>query len=175
VTIDLGNGRRLERTITGNSLHVVLDSRGRPVDALPGLFAPDVFRTLLVRAHATAAADRGALPAAHRRWLRQPIAVPTRPDGRAVAASRLAASKHVVEAPLLRALTYDVDADTAQNLQLHARIHERFASGVESTTEELVDWIYRDLFLMPADDPALGLDVPDPFLDVHGFAPMVLA
>ena len=23
-------------------------------------------------------------------------------------------------------------------------------------------WIYRDLFLMPPDDPALGLDVPDP-------------
>jgi hypothetical protein len=175
VTIDLGNGRRLERTITGNSLHVVLDSRGRPVDALPGLFSPDVFRTLLVRAHAMAVADRVALPTAHKRWLRQPIAVPPRPERRSVAASRIAVTKHVVEAPLLRALSYDVDADTAQNLELHARIHEQFASGIEWTTDQLVEWIYQDLFLMPANDPALGLDVPDPFLDVHGFAPLTLA
>src|SRR5260221_4207653 len=33
VTIDFGDGRRLERTLTGNSLHLVLDSHGRPVDA----------------------------------------------------------------------------------------------------------------------------------------------
>src|SRR5262245_24965907 len=37
VTIDFGDGRTLERTLTGNSAHLVLDARGRPVDALPGL------------------------------------------------------------------------------------------------------------------------------------------
>jgi hypothetical protein len=34
------------------------------------------------------------------------------------------------------------------------------------TAEGLVDWIYRELFAMPPDDPSLGLDVPDPFTTV---------
>lgn len=38
VTIDFGDGRKLERTLTGNSVHYVLDSEGRPIDALPGLY-----------------------------------------------------------------------------------------------------------------------------------------
>ena len=40
VTIDMGDGRRLERTLTGNSIHYVLDADGRVLDALPGLYAP---------------------------------------------------------------------------------------------------------------------------------------
>jgi len=38
VTIDFGDGRKLELTLTGNSIHYVLDSDGRPLDALPGLY-----------------------------------------------------------------------------------------------------------------------------------------
>jgi hypothetical protein len=40
ITIDFGDGRKLETTITGNSIHYVLDAEGRPVDALPGLYGP---------------------------------------------------------------------------------------------------------------------------------------
>ncbi len=47
LTIDYGDGRKLERTITGNSVHYVLDSAGHPIDALPGLYAPSVFRSEL--------------------------------------------------------------------------------------------------------------------------------
>ena len=43
VTVDFGDGRKLERTITGNSIHYILDTEGRPVDALPGLYAPKAF------------------------------------------------------------------------------------------------------------------------------------
>ena len=43
VTIDFGDGRTLERTITGNAVHYVLDAEGRPMDALPGLYAPGTF------------------------------------------------------------------------------------------------------------------------------------
>jgi len=50
VTIDFGDGRRLERTLTGNSIHYVLDSRGRVVDALPGLYGPQAFLHELIRA-----------------------------------------------------------------------------------------------------------------------------
>ncbi len=50
ITIDLGDGRRVETTITGNSAHLVLDSAGRPVDVLPGLTTPQQFLADLQRA-----------------------------------------------------------------------------------------------------------------------------
>jgi len=43
ITIDFGDGRKLERTITGNSIHYVLDSTGRPIEAFPGLYGPQAF------------------------------------------------------------------------------------------------------------------------------------
>ncbi|MEP6819224.1 MAG: hypothetical protein ABJA18_06800 [bacterium] len=43
VTIDFGDGRKLERTLTGNSVHYILDSDGRVIDALPGLYGPGAF------------------------------------------------------------------------------------------------------------------------------------
>jgi hypothetical protein len=43
VTIDFGDGRKLERTLTGNSIHYVLDADGRPLEALPGLYGPAAF------------------------------------------------------------------------------------------------------------------------------------
>lgn len=43
VTIDFGDGRQLERTLTGNSIHYILDEDGRIVDALPGLYGPKAF------------------------------------------------------------------------------------------------------------------------------------
>lgn len=47
VTIDFGDGRKLERTLTGNSIHYILDTEGQPVDALPGLYGPQAFLRLL--------------------------------------------------------------------------------------------------------------------------------
>jgi hypothetical protein len=43
ISIDFGDGRKITRTITGNSIHYVLDSEGRVVDALPGLYGPAAF------------------------------------------------------------------------------------------------------------------------------------
>ena len=56
ITIDFGDGRKIERTITGNSLHVVLDEHGRTVDVLPGLYGPGVFTQKLSQASAGAVA-----------------------------------------------------------------------------------------------------------------------
>lgn len=44
VTIDYGDGRKLERTTTGNSAHYILDEDGQVLDVLPGLYAPAAFR-----------------------------------------------------------------------------------------------------------------------------------
>ncbi|HEX8137299.1 MAG TPA: hypothetical protein VF544_06885 [Pyrinomonadaceae bacterium] len=50
VTIDFGDGRKLERTLTGNSIHYVLDPAGRTIDALPGLYGPKAFLRGLAQA-----------------------------------------------------------------------------------------------------------------------------
>jgi hypothetical protein len=60
VTIDFGDGRTIERTVTGNSIHYVLDASGAPIDALPGLYAPSVFGVELDRSLELFASLRGA-------------------------------------------------------------------------------------------------------------------
>lgn len=47
VTIDFGDGRKIERTVTGNSVHYVLAADGQPLDALPGLYGPRQFQRWL--------------------------------------------------------------------------------------------------------------------------------
>ncbi len=68
VTIDFGDGRKLERTLTGNSAHYVLASDGTPLDVLPGLYSPLAFRQWLwnaadfyVKYAKAAPADRAAM------------------------------------------------------------------------------------------------------------------
>jgi hypothetical protein len=54
ITIDFGDGRVLERTVTGNSAHFVLDADGHPLDVLPGLYAPSAFQAELTKSLALA-------------------------------------------------------------------------------------------------------------------------
>jgi hypothetical protein len=68
VTIDFGDGNRLERTITGNSIHYVLDSRGRLIDALPGLSGPEAFLALLQTSQQAAQEAAGLDDANLARW-----------------------------------------------------------------------------------------------------------
>ncbi|MBA2540180.1 MAG: hypothetical protein H0V17_11135 [Deltaproteobacteria bacterium] len=49
VTIDMGDGRVIQRTTTGNSAHYVLDANGNVLDVLPGLYAPKLFKEELVK------------------------------------------------------------------------------------------------------------------------------
>lgn len=51
VTIDFGDGRQLRQPLTGNSVHLAVDSHGRPFDALPGLVSPQAFRQWLAAVH----------------------------------------------------------------------------------------------------------------------------
>jgi hypothetical protein len=49
ITIDFGDGRKVQQTITGNSIHYILDKTGRPIDAIPGLYAPQAFERQLIQ------------------------------------------------------------------------------------------------------------------------------
>ncbi|CAN1209046.1 hypothetical protein TUMEXPCC7403_02400 [Tumidithrix helvetica PCC 7403] len=48
LTIDFGDGRKLERTLTGNSIHYVLNANGDPIDAIPGLYSAQAFLENLI-------------------------------------------------------------------------------------------------------------------------------
>jgi hypothetical protein len=54
ITVDFGDGRKLERTVTGNSIHYVLDASGQPIDAIPGLYGPRAFLEQLLLAEGAA-------------------------------------------------------------------------------------------------------------------------
>ena len=43
LTVDYGDGRKLVRTVTGNSVHYVLDAQGRTIDAIPGVISQRAF------------------------------------------------------------------------------------------------------------------------------------
>lgn len=137
ITIDLGDGRQVVTTITGNSAHFVLDAGGRPVDVIPGLYAPADFVAALQRAEdlarrtAVLAGDdlRDALADHHEARVRAldesfksqaltagqrtvPPPRAARPGAgapRAGQAAPLAMSKMAVEAPLLGATGEPVD------------------------------------------------------------------
>ena len=74
VTIDMGDGRVICRTVTGNSIHYVLDADGRTVDALPGLYGPKAFLRVLEDAETaerelrTSATDPAARAAKLAEW-----------------------------------------------------------------------------------------------------------
>lgn len=66
LTVDFGNGRKLVRTITGNSIHYILDADGRIVDALPGLYNARTFLAELQgAADAVAQEGKGVSPAVY--------------------------------------------------------------------------------------------------------------
>lgn len=135
VTIDFGDGTKLERTITGNSIHYVLDSRGNLIEALPGLSGPEAFRAALDKAaqaagHAekldlAAAAvwlterNQRALAASRQAFNRDlTILAESGPAGEVAAARLETASKRVTEVRLFEAL----DGATDEQLRAFARL-----------------------------------------------------
>lgn len=68
MSVDFGDGRRIERTVTGNSIHYILDADGAVIDALPGLRGAESFASSLRAALEIAQKGRG-LSAADRTQL----------------------------------------------------------------------------------------------------------
>ncbi len=133
VTIDFGDGRILHRTLTGNSIHYILDTDGHPIDALPGLYGPTAFIRSLAEVVGVFKAYHGGTDQQqiqatmlHRQtrlnrlgieWLsdiqrtggKKPerLTILTREDGtpEALQIASLAMTKAVTEATILRSLT----------------------------------------------------------------------
>ena len=133
ITIDFGDGRKIETTITGNSIHYVLDLSGQLLEAFPGLYGPKAFRRGLTDAeglfkslNATPDQQRAVLLAQYYRTHADKINVAwyeditkiggtppkgfmpaTGPDGKlaAITIMPLAITKAYSEANMLRAMT----------------------------------------------------------------------
>ena len=144
VTIEVADGRRVERTIVGNSLHYVLDGHGRPILALPGLMGPKSFRRALETVASHAAGHSTRLDdAAQWRWARE--AWTLRLDQRKTTmASAVRAildsgvdtvydtgSKAIIEAPLLRALRFE-DGFASPEDPMIVRLAERRRQAIGS-------------------------------------------
>src|SRR5579859_680021 len=71
ITVDFGDGRKIERTITGNSAHYILDPDGELVDALPGLYGPKAFLQELTNGEQAALACAGRSVDQKRQFLSQ--------------------------------------------------------------------------------------------------------
>lgn len=139
VSIDFGDGRVMKRTITGNSIHYILDCRGRVVDAVPGIYGPAKFMDIL-RTARQAALDVSDDDSRQRFWSRSQAALfaewahppdiapkfATR-DAAAVQASRIGVSKNAVEWPLLMAISPEFSSEMAASID-----------GADSTTWLLV-------------------------------------
>jgi hypothetical protein len=100
VTIDFGDGRIMRRTLTGNSVHYLLDENGVPIDALPGLYAPKAF---LAELQKLGRHERGKVATS--------VANARRRD--AWVAAPLAVSKAIVEVPILARVSFGVNAKVA--------------------------------------------------------------
>ncbi|MCB9231679.1 MAG: hypothetical protein H6581_08450 [Bacteroidia bacterium] len=120
VTIDYGDGRVLKRTITGNSIHYILDPNGKPLDAIPGMNTPESFLAQLQKGEALYQQVKG-LEATEAREIilafhqterekiaafarENEISVEPAPDplASALSAERFTMSKARVEMPILR-------------------------------------------------------------------------
>ena len=136
ITIDFGEGRKIERTITGNSIHYVLDTDGRLLDAIPGLYGPAAFlraiaegEGLFVQLRQLTAAQRDAALFQHHRLRANEIQVAwyndtqkiggTIPEGlklrdgaegQALEVMPIAVTKAFTEATMLRAMIGGAEA-----------------------------------------------------------------
>jgi len=105
------------------------------------------------------------------------IALIARKSSSASRASELTLSKRLVEDPLLRTLRNlerSISEDTVRNeFLLHTQIHDWFIQDLVPENLDMFNTkLYADLFLMPENDPWLGLAPGETFtaLPAEGLA-----
>lgn len=69
ITVDFGDGRKIERTVTGNSIHYIIDADGQIIDALAGLYGPTAFLNYLQKSAGVVTATAKMTPAEKQRSL----------------------------------------------------------------------------------------------------------
>ena len=174
ITIDFGDGRKLERTITGNSLHYVLSADGQPRRC----------PARALGAERVSARDKKSAREEHRRFLNGRSAarvIPISSEENLPVSSVLDASSLQLMrvkmrgadanafARTVRNFEQSLAADTAVNEGLRRTIHEWLShSGGPVDLAALTNRIYDELFLTPRTDPWLGLVAADTYSAIEG-------
>ncbi|MEO8584648.1 MAG: hypothetical protein ABI584_00660 [Acidobacteriota bacterium] len=167
VTIDFGDGRTLVRTVTGNSIHYVLDASGKAIDVMPGLWGPEDFLRRVRGAASLDAPHRAGAP--HEPFKESSLSPSSSSlDQNSLLLMRAKAPKmnDAAFARLVAAFEMSLDADTQQNARMRTRILPWLSSA--PSLAALTDQIYRDAFLTPRSDPWLGLVAPDTYSAIEG-------
>jgi hypothetical protein len=156
ITVDYGDGRKLVRTITGNSLHYVLTSNGDVVDVMPGLWGPEDFLRKVrgARSGALAVASSPATLDANSLLLMR---------------AKLPRLSEAAFARTVRTFEDSLSKDTALNEKLRQTIHEWLSRpGAPVDLPRFTNRIYDELFLTPRSDPWLGLVAADTYSAIEG-------
>jgi len=155
VTIDMGDGRKIRQTITGNSIHYLLDADGTVLDGLPGLSSPQAFRAQLEE---WLRLDRAKLREYHiaRAAVAYELAM-NRPAAKD--AAMRAMSKSAIERPLLQALTGERLPDpelevTIENIAFHPA-----SLALMRTKQPLTDELMKNLRRSVALDTLLNREL----------------
>jgi hypothetical protein len=114
VTIDMGDGRTIRQTITGNSVHYLLDADGQVLDALPGLHSPAAF---LAQLEEWLTLDRATMRRYHAERASGEL-LPAVDRPKAADAAPRAMTKMRTEIPLLRQLTIGTYVVPIERLEL---------------------------------------------------------
>lgn len=162
ISIDFGDGRTLVRTVTGNSLHYVLDAEGRPIDALPGLYGPGSFKAWLERMqalHAELQADpepqaaTGILADHHAGRIAR-IALDWKSD---LAAAGHAGAAGIVEGPLQEGEFHEALVAarlTVSKMAVESPVLKAMRAG-SSLEQAMSDAIWKDLARLRLDEARL--------------------
>jgi hypothetical protein len=152
VTIDFGDGRRLKRTLGGNTVIEICLPDGRVVDALPGLYTPEDFlkeagETLTFVRTLDAAMPEPSLTTAVNDWHRaRGVEAPRNPIATMV-------EKSMVEAPLLRAMRANPNSPPPTEVLLRELGRNRPIATVgeapDAAIDRLGEWL-EDVSKQPA-------------------------
>ncbi|MCO4744785.1 MAG: hypothetical protein KC912_08350 [Proteobacteria bacterium] len=111
----------------------------------------------------------GADPIAASEWTR--LAAPYQANLHPAAVQMVSAENPNADLDaMLTQLDETIAQDTAHNeAELHARVHQRFASSPLTDFDQLTNWLYADIFQTPETDPWLGMLEPTAYTGLdHG-------
>lgn len=155
VTIDMGDGRKIRQTITGNSIHYLLDADGTVLDALPGLNSPLAFRAQLEE---WLTLDRARLREYHAERAAVAFELALNRPAAKDAALR-AMSKSVVERPLLQQLTGERLPDPELDVMIENVAFHPASLALMRTKQPLTDELMKNLRRSVALDTLLNREL----------------
>jgi hypothetical protein len=126
VTVNFGGGKKLERTITGNTVMYLCTPEGTVLDAWPGVYMPEDF---LASIHASLRSLKDRAPSDKLAWHRERAASSPTLAGMA----RTSMGKAMVESPLLQVL------QSAPRSELTGASRPSAVEGFESYAQSLTD------------------------------------